>query len=288
MTSSFKISLHVDALSTIKTDTLHGKRCIENAALVCHEANRGLCLSYGDTSQKPWELASAHQRESCVDGILFLFKELQAGRDVRPGQSHERWMEYKLAAGWAVGPIKNEQKMEHPNLVPFEKLDVREQAKDHVYVAVAKAALRTFGPRFIYNLERAEEYDNIRVHWRASDPVFDLSTFTFHGGVTMLAEAASFALADAFDHPYIKRGRLVNMRIYSDVGMCIAEDDVVLAYDYLRASEYPHVTPSFNELGQLAKSHWYTIFHITKAMQQIHGVHVMERPRTWEYAGGDK
>lgn len=44
---------------------------IQGIARVCHEANRGYCISMGDKSQLPWDEAPAWQRGSAVQGVKF-------------------------------------------------------------------------------------------------------------------------------------------------------------------------------------------------------------------------
>jgi hypothetical protein len=282
----------MNAFSAIDETSIHGIRCIETAAILCHEANRGICIANGDMSQRPWSLATDHQRKSCIDGILFVLRTLAGGHIVEPGQSHVNWMTYKIANGWKVGPVKDEEKKEHPDLVPFEELKLTEQVKDFVYLAVARQALANYGPRFITMCERAEPFD-LRLYWRAHEPAFDLSTFTFHGGTCMLAEVASHAIATCFNQPFIKLGSMANMTIYKQVGMCLQDDTVESAYDYQRATTWPHVSLSLSEEDLLTRMHWHTIFYITKAMQMLHGVQIVPRDQhsrmmVWRHAGGNK
>ncbi|MCS6958407.1 MAG: RyR domain-containing protein, partial [Aquificaceae bacterium] len=41
---------------------------------------------------------------------------------------HNLWMEEKLSQGWTYGPVRDNEKKTHPNLVPYEELpeDVKE------------------------------------------------------------------------------------------------------------------------------------------------------------------
>lgn len=109
----------------------------EGIARICHEANRALCLAFGDTSQKPWDDAPDWQRGSALDGV----RKIKAGEVTRPEQSHESWMAHKVAEGWVYGPTKNPETKEHPSLRPFPELDAPEQAKDFLFFAIVKAAL---------------------------------------------------------------------------------------------------------------------------------------------------
>lgn len=56
-----------------------------------------------------------------------------------PRQSHEAWMQFKLEHGWVLGPLKDEEKKEHPLLVPYDELPAAQQIKDALFSAVVHA-----------------------------------------------------------------------------------------------------------------------------------------------------
>jgi hypothetical protein len=58
---------------------------IEVCARAAHEANRSLCIAYGDHSQKPWEEAPEWQKASARDGVIGALK------GNTPEQSHQPW-----------------------------------------------------------------------------------------------------------------------------------------------------------------------------------------------------
>jgi hypothetical protein len=109
------------------------------AAGAAHEANRLYCLHLGDTSQLPWIGAPAWQRKSALEGVRGVM------RGNTPEQSHETWLAEKWQAGWTYGPVKDAEKKEHPCMVPYEELPAEQRLKDHLFVAVVKAVLATFG-----------------------------------------------------------------------------------------------------------------------------------------------
>ena len=43
---------------------------------------------------------------------------------------HEVWAAGRLAAGWKYGPVRDEQKKEHPCLIPYEELSEEEKDFD--------------------------------------------------------------------------------------------------------------------------------------------------------------
>ncbi len=104
-------------------------------AKVCHEANRVLCQTLGDNSQRPWEDAAEWQRAISLDVVSYHL----ANPDAKANHSHEAWMKGKIANGWKFGPVKDESKKEHPCIVPFEQLPAEQKAKDSLFVAVVNA-----------------------------------------------------------------------------------------------------------------------------------------------------
>lgn len=110
---------------------------IEAIARVCHEANKGLCESFGDFTQKTWEEAEQWQKDAISAGV----KEQISNPDITPEQSHVAWCEVKYASGWVYGPVKNAEKKTHPCLVPYSHLPYEERAKDYLRIAVIKSFL---------------------------------------------------------------------------------------------------------------------------------------------------
>lgn len=112
---------------------------LEAVARATHEANRSYCIAVGDLSQPAWEAAPEWQRSSAINGVQGVLK----GNS--PEESHESWLAEKAAAGWKYGAVKDPDKKEHPCFVPYAELPPEQQAKDHVFVGVAKAMLAAFG-----------------------------------------------------------------------------------------------------------------------------------------------
>lgn len=104
-------------------------------ARVCHEANRALCESFGDHSQRPWDEAEAWQRDSAVKGVEFRLTHPDASESAQ----HDAWMKDKLEQGWKHGPVKDPVAKEHPCLVPFDQLPPEQRAKDAIFCAIVDA-----------------------------------------------------------------------------------------------------------------------------------------------------
>ena len=103
---------------------------------IAHEANRAYCEAIGDTSQVPWEVAPAWQRQSSLMGVI------GALTGNTPEQSHESWMREKLADGWMYGEVKNPEAKQHPCLVAYAELPQAQRVKDHIFIGVVRAAAR--------------------------------------------------------------------------------------------------------------------------------------------------
>lgn len=109
---------------------------VAQIAKVAHEANRAFCQTLGDDmTPKPWEACSDAQRASIISGVLFRLNNPSAA----PGAQHEAWRQAKIADGWKHGPVKDEAKKEHPNLVPFTDLPLNQQLKDALFQGVVDA-----------------------------------------------------------------------------------------------------------------------------------------------------
>lgn len=108
---------------------------IVHAARIAHEANRALCVAFGDDSQLPWDKAPQWQRDSAVAGANFHVENKDAG----PEASHEAWLAHKHKAGWVYGPVKDADSKEHPCMVPFDELPPEQQAKDFIFRAIVHA-----------------------------------------------------------------------------------------------------------------------------------------------------
>lgn len=112
-----------------------GRDQVLHIARVCHEVNRGYCLAIGDHSQVPWEDAPAWQRDSVVNGVRLIL----ANPATTPAESHQSWLNQKLAEGWTLGPTKDPAKREHPCMLPYGALPEAQRVKDYIFGAVVRA-----------------------------------------------------------------------------------------------------------------------------------------------------
>lgn len=110
---------------------------VMKAAKTAHEVNRAYCESIGDSSQKPWDKAPKWQKESSINGVIFLRDNPKAG----PEHSHDNWMREKEANGWKFGEKKDEKEKTHPCMVPYNQLSDEHKAKDALFTSVVRSIL---------------------------------------------------------------------------------------------------------------------------------------------------
>jgi hypothetical protein len=109
---------------------------VEAVAEQMHEANRAWCVANGDDSQKSWAAAPDWQKDATYANIHGIF----ANPTFDPTESHRRWYDKKKADDWKHGPVKDEAKKEHPDMVPYEQLSPVARAKDSITSGVALGA----------------------------------------------------------------------------------------------------------------------------------------------------
>lgn len=107
---------------------------IEKIAHVCHEANRALQITSGETDVSPHFMdAPEWQVQSAYEGV-------QAALDGQtPEELHESWCASKLSDGWVYGEVKDPELKTHPCLVPYSELPESQRIKDYVFRAIVKA-----------------------------------------------------------------------------------------------------------------------------------------------------
>lgn len=112
---------------------------IERIARVAHEVNRAYCRATGDPGMAGWDTAPDWQRQSYRGGV-----NAHLSSSMSPAESHQAWMEHKIADGWEYGPIKDAKKKQHPCMVPFDQLPQEQRVKDHLFKAVVESVARAF------------------------------------------------------------------------------------------------------------------------------------------------
>lgn len=104
-------------------------------AIICHEANRALCVTQGDLSQSSFDNAEQWQQDSAMKGVEFCLSNPNAPASA----NHESWLAEKAATGWKFGTVKDADKKEHPCFVPYDELPNEQKVKDHLFKAIVQA-----------------------------------------------------------------------------------------------------------------------------------------------------
>ncbi len=63
--------------------------------------------------------------------------------------THERWAEQRLRDGWARGPRRDDEKKEHPGLVPYEELPESDKQYDRVSAMETIRAIVALGYKIV-------------------------------------------------------------------------------------------------------------------------------------------
>ena len=65
--------------------------------------------------------------------------------DLLAREEHERWARQRRADGWCYGPVRDDEALRHPMLIPYDDLPVDEQQKDIDAVLEIPALLAAAG-----------------------------------------------------------------------------------------------------------------------------------------------
>ncbi len=110
---------------------------IEHVAQVCHAANQVLRAANGEAPSEPWDQYPENLKASTRKGVqAFCENPFKTSEE-----SHQGWMDYKLAEGWVYGPVQDNEKKIHPCLVPYGQLPEKQQRKDALFMAICAALL---------------------------------------------------------------------------------------------------------------------------------------------------
>jgi len=63
--------------------------------------------------------------------------------------THEVWAQERMAQGWRFGPERNDQRKEHPSLIPYEQLPEKEKVYDRNTAMETVRAVLALGYRVV-------------------------------------------------------------------------------------------------------------------------------------------
>jgi hypothetical protein len=110
------------------------KILVEQIAEVCHEANRALCKALHDRVLPEWNQLLPEQRVGTVRGV----RAALADPSIDPATSHEAWRLDKVMHGWSYGPVTDDEKKQHKNIVPYTDLPIEQKMKDHLFLEIIR------------------------------------------------------------------------------------------------------------------------------------------------------
>ena len=113
----------------------------QKVAEACHMANKVFCNLIGDNSQPDWENAPQWQKTSALEGVKRVALNPNLGDDAL----HNSWMQDKLDRGWKWGKEKDAELKTHPCIVAFSALPSEQQAKDKLFMLIAREGLKFYG-----------------------------------------------------------------------------------------------------------------------------------------------
>ncbi len=108
--------------------------------------------------------ATPAQLTSQKNGLDFFLKSPNS----TPEQNHENWMKFRLADGWKLGPVKDEDKKEHPDLIPYDELPEVEKMKDTMDLAARQIVVEVVNQIFqLGQMTAQNQAVNIVQHFNA-------------------------------------------------------------------------------------------------------------------------
>lgn len=107
-------------------------------AIFVYEAARLQAMAVDATVvPERWE-----EREQAFKDQFLDVVEMMCGlnRKTSPEELHDNWVKAYEEMGWKYGPVRDPDAKTHPDMVPFDELEQREQDKDAVFVALCEIA----------------------------------------------------------------------------------------------------------------------------------------------------
>jgi len=81
--------------------------------------------------------------------LVELSEDILALTELLAKNAHDIWAKQRLSEGWQLGPQRDDQKLEHPCLIPYEKLPESEKEYDRNAAMQTLKAIVALGYKFI-------------------------------------------------------------------------------------------------------------------------------------------
>ena len=102
----------------------------EGARLAAIDAEAPIVPKSWDEREEPFK----HQFLEVID------RQCGEQRSKSPQELHGSWMQSYIDMGWVYGLLYNPEKKTHPDLIPYDQLEQREQDKDSIFIALCEIA----------------------------------------------------------------------------------------------------------------------------------------------------
>ena len=98
-------------------------------AKTAHAIHRAYCLEMNIPTQPHWDLVDNEHKEVVYNSI----RHILAGNVTNVIDSHNAFVESKIASGWSYGNVYSLEKKENPRLVNFELLTTQQRIKEALF-----------------------------------------------------------------------------------------------------------------------------------------------------------
>lgn len=77
--------------------------------------------------------------------MIKLPHDIQKITKILAKNAHELWAEQRIIDGWKWGPVRDDTRKEHPNIIPYDDLPESEKKYDQMLIDETLKALIFFG-----------------------------------------------------------------------------------------------------------------------------------------------
>lgn len=108
---------------------------LDKVARVAHEACRVWTKCNDMPTPPSWDSLETFTKDRIRKGAKMYLDD----SGVAASALHEMWVTEMLGEGWRSGPVRDLEKKTSPMLVPYDKLPLKEQVKDHIFKGVVES-----------------------------------------------------------------------------------------------------------------------------------------------------
>lgn len=91
----------------------------------------------------------AYQPQVIDTSQVELSEEILALTELLAKNAHDIWAKQRISEGWRLGPQRDDQKLEHPCLIPYGELPESEKEYDRNAAMLTLKAIVALGYKFV-------------------------------------------------------------------------------------------------------------------------------------------